>query len=85
MLCLSDETDGLHELRLGSTVVLPGECVRGPEDASGRLKAELWVNGEAVAKRGIRVPAGTHTTVRVEGDDVELVERRRCDGRIPTP
>ncbi|MEM7155108.1 MAG: hypothetical protein AAF799_19835 [Myxococcota bacterium] len=85
VLCLSGDDDGLHELRLGETVVLPGECVVGPDGAKGRLAAELWVSGKPVATRRVGVPAGTHTTVQVDGDRIEVVERRDCDGRVPTP
>ncbi|MCA9545317.1 MAG: hypothetical protein H6712_02295 [Myxococcales bacterium] len=82
VLCLDDATEGLHELRVGERVVLPGECIVAPEDRSGGLRVELHRSGRLVARPRLRVRAGTRTVVGVEGERVEVLSRSTCDDRV---
>lgn len=82
IVCLAAD-EGLHELRVGERTLLPGECIAAPtERARGRLRAMLHVSGEYVARPGFRVRPGWRTVVTVDGHELVVLERSRCDGRV---
>lgn len=84
ILCLDAEVEGLHELRVGPRVLLPGECMVGPaEEHGGRLRVELVISGQPIARPSVRVRSGFRTEVGVDGEQLVVVERRRCDRRVP--
>lgn len=85
ILCLAAEDEGLHEVRVGERVVLPGECIEGPRDRGGRLRVELFESGQALGHASVRVGTAEQTVVRVEGDRVVVDERQRCDRRVNLP
>ncbi|WP_266221067.1 hypothetical protein [Paraliomyxa miuraensis] len=90
ILCLSPESEGPYELKVADRVVLPGECVQAPSSAArGRLRVALHASGAEVATPSVRVGAGQRTEIEVtqqrRGPGVAVVERRRCDARVPTP
>ena len=85
-MCLAADAEGLHELRVGDRVLLPGECLQGPPDTGGgRLAVALHAAGSEIARARIPLRQATRTTVAVEGERVRVVDEQRCDGRVPAP
>ncbi|MEX1368160.1 MAG: hypothetical protein AB1Z98_33835 [Nannocystaceae bacterium] len=82
ILCLVGGDEGLHEVRVGERVVLPGECIVGPRDRGGRLRVELFESGQAVGRASVRVGAAAQTVIRLDGDRLVVDQRQRCDRRV---
>lgn len=87
VLCLADAPEGPFEVRVGERVLLPGECIEGPKgEHGGRLRTRLVVSGREVSRPWVPVRRGVHTEIMIDGDDLEVVERDRCDRRVePDP
>ncbi len=87
ILCLRADSAALHELHVGERVVLPGECLVGPDEQRGRVAVTVHVSSsEEVSRARVRVRPGARTVVTVaEGERgrLRVVDEQRCDGRVP--
>ncbi len=83
VVCLAPTVEGPYELHLGDRVLLPGECAVGPEgEGGGRLRVELRRSGQALSRPRVRAREGFVTTLQVDGEGLEVLERRRCDSTV---
>lgn len=82
IVCRSSQ-ESRHEVRVGDTVLLPGECLRAPTDrVRGRLTTALTLDGEVLGDPAVRVRPGTRAHIEIDGEQLVLIERERCRGSI---